>query len=284
MGLDIPGLAQCGVAVVRPRGVLNEATIGRLSLALRHVFAADPRLVIIDAGGLQGWNHAGQRRLAEIAAYLTTRGGQMVLSAAGAHLRRTEPDLAALKVFADVPAILAVDAVTSATRRPPRMRRRRPLVFRRAELVHHSQYTMASQMGQVAAARAWASTVLDSWEFAGQADQVMAGLSELAANAVTYGFAETVEVTVRLWRKADDTRWLTVAVHDGNPAPPVLRTPRPMMEGEQRGWGLLIMIAHANAHGWHPDAGTPGKTVWFAHRVPAHRPESHHHRAPPNYS
>jgi anti-anti-sigma regulatory factor len=88
VGLYIPGLARRGVAVLRLRGVLGEASACRLAASLRCAFAADPDLLITDVSGLRGWDDSGQRQLADVAAYLAARGGQMVLNVMGAHLRR----------------------------------------------------------------------------------------------------------------------------------------------------------------------------------------------------
>jgi anti-anti-sigma regulatory factor len=107
MGLHMPGLARRGVAVVRLRGVLTGVGTGRLTDLLRPVFACDPRLLVVDLGGLRGWNESGQRHLADIADYLTARNSQMVLTAAGAHLPCSELGVAALETFSDVPSALA---------------------------------------------------------------------------------------------------------------------------------------------------------------------------------
>jgi anti-anti-sigma regulatory factor/anti-sigma regulatory factor (Ser/Thr protein kinase) len=278
MGLHIPGLAHRGIAVVRLRGVLSEVSTGRLTAVLRRIFATDPRLVIIDLGGLRSWDDSGQAHLADIAAYLADRGGQMVLSGMGAHLRRTEPRVTALAMYADVPAALAGGKAIPG---PQRMRQCRPPAPDGAELLRHAYHPIPAQAKRIAAIGEWARTVLEGWQLPGDVDPVMTGLSELAANAVAYGLADTVEITMRLWRNPDDMRWLTMAVHDGNPAPPVWRTPT--ANGTQRGSGLLIMAAHAHSHGWCPDAtptDAPGKTVWFARRLRP-RPKRHRHRAPP---
>lgn len=279
MGLHIPRLASRGVAVVRLRGVLGEASTGRLSTVLRQVFTTDPQLVIIDLSGLRGWDENGQRQLAGIAAHLAARGGRMVLCGVGAHLRPAMPRLTAFEVYADVPAALI--ARTVPRHALARMRRRRPPAGRRAELLRHAYHPMPSQAAHIAAAGQWAKAILASWELPGDADPVIAGLSELTANAVAYGFAATVEITLRLWRNRDGVRCLTVAVHDGNPAPPVWRTPT--AQAARRGWGLMIMAAHAHSHGWCPDptsAAEPGKTVWFARRVHSPGPQQHHSFAP----
>jgi anti-anti-sigma factor len=273
MGLHIPHLAHHGVAVVRLRGVLDEAGAGRLTAELRQVFTTDPRLVIIDLGGLRGWDQSGQRHLAGIAAYLTARGGRMALCGVGGHLRCTESRLAALGAYADVPAALIARLMPRPA--PARMRRRRPPVPRRGELLRHTYHPMPAQAERIATAGEWATTILGAWELPGDADPVLAGLLELTANAVAYGFADTVEITLRLWRDPDGARWLSAAVHDGNPAPPVWRAPT-----AEAAWGLMIMATHAHAHGWCPDAaGAPGKTVWFTRRLPG--PNEHRHRAPP---
>ena len=60
MGLYLPGLARRGVAVLGLRGVLTEASAGRVTASLRRVFAADPDLLIVDLGGLRGWDDCGQ--------------------------------------------------------------------------------------------------------------------------------------------------------------------------------------------------------------------------------
>lgn len=285
MGLHIPGLAQRGIAVVRLRGVLSEAGADRLTAVLRRIFATDPELVIIDLGGLRSWTENGQAQLADIASYLAERGGQMVLTGAYAHLRRTEPRVIALAMYADVPAALAAGKAIPRRRRPPRMRQCRP-VPGGAELLRHAYHPVPAQAKQIAAIGEWARAVLEGWQVPGDVDPVMTGLSELAANAVAYGLADTVEITMRLWRNPEGMRWLLVAVHDGNPAPPVWRTPT--ANGIQRGSGLLIMAAQAHSHGWYPDAvptdarvGAPGKTVWFARHLRPRRPEEHRHRAPP---
>jgi len=282
VGLYLPGLARRGVAVLRLRGVLGEASACRLAASLRCAFAADPDLLITDVGGLRGWDDSGQRQLADVAAYLAARGGQMVLNAMGAHLRRTEPRLAALQVFADVPAALAAGNAAPWPGRLPRLRRGRPARPGRAELLRHACQRLPSRPGQLPAATQWAGAILGTWDLPGHAEAALAGLSELAANAAAYGFGGAAGITVRLWRNAGDTQWLTVAVHDGNPAPPVLRAPA--ADGQvPRGWGLLIMASCADAHGWYPDAGPgmPGKTVWFARRIPSPQLRQHYHRAPP---
>lgn len=212
--------------MVRLRGVLTEASACRLAASLRCAFAADPQLLITDLGGLRGWDDSGQRQLACAAEYLAARGGQMVLNAMGAHLRRTDPRLAALEVFADVPAILAAkDAAPCPGRQPG-----------------------------------------------------TAGLSELAANAASYGFADAAGITMRLWRTPEGAQWLTAAVHDSNPASPVLRAPAAYGQPPQ-GWGLIIVTSCADAHSWYPDTspGVPGETVWFARRLQPPR----QHSAPP---
>ena len=282
MGLYLPGLARRGVAVVGLRGVLTEASACRLTASLCRVFAADPDLLIVDLGGLRGWNDSGQRQLADVAAYLAARGGQMVLNAMGAHLRRTEPRLAALQAFADVPAILAAGNAAPWPGRLPRMRRGRPARPGRGELLRHAYQLMPPRAGQIAAARQWAGAVLSTWDLPGHADAAVTGLSELAANAAAHGFAGTVDITLRLWGTTDQAGWLTVAVHDGNPAPPVWRAPAPEAKAPG-GWGLLIMASCAHTHGWHPDAGsaTPGKTVWFARRIQPQRAEDRDYHAPP---
>jgi anti-anti-sigma regulatory factor len=200
MGLYIPGLARRGIAVVTLRGVLTEASAGWLTVSLRRAFAADPQLLIADLGGLRGWDDSGQRQLADVAEYLSARGGQMALNAMGAHLRRTEPRQAALKVFADVPAALAAGNTTPWPGRLPRMRRCRPFRPGRGELLRHARQRMPSRPGQITAARQWVSAVLGTWDLPGHADAALAGLSELAANAVAYGFAGAAGITVRLWR------------------------------------------------------------------------------------
>jgi anti-anti-sigma regulatory factor len=83
MGLDIPGLARRGIAIVPLRGVLGEASALLLTGRLCRVFAADPHLLIIDLAGLRGWDETGQHQLAGVSAYLAARGGRMVLSAGG---------------------------------------------------------------------------------------------------------------------------------------------------------------------------------------------------------
>lgn len=279
MGLHIPGLAHRGIAVVRLRGVLTQIDTGRLNALRRRILATDPQLVIIDLGGLRSWDESGQAHLADIAAYLTDRGGRMVLSGVGAHLRRTDPRMAALEAYADVPSALAAGKTMPRPRRAQRMRWRWPPISRRAELLRHAYHPMPSQAAQIAAAREWARAVLGRWEVSGDADPVTAGLSELAANAVAYGLTDTVEITLRLWRNPDDTLWLTTAIHDANSAPPLWRTPTAAVP--RRGWGLLIMAAHAHSHGWYPD-DVPGKTVWFARRFHPQASQGDQHRAPPD--
>jgi len=155
-----------------------------------------------------------------------------------------------------------------------------------AELLRHAYHPVPAQAKQITAIGEWARAVLDGWQLTGDADPVITGLSELTANAVAYGLADTVEITMQLRRTPGDLRWLTVAVHDGNPAPPVWRTPT--ANGTQRGSGLLIMTAHTDSHGWYPDstrtdadAEVPGKTVWFARQLRPRRPNEHRHRTPP---
>ena len=164
------------------------------------------------------------------------------------------------------------------------MRPRRVSLPSGSELLRHAYFPAPSQAGEVTAAGAWAGIVLGSWGVTVRAGPVVAALSELVANAVAYGFSGAVGITLRLWRGPGDSRWLTVAVHDGNPAPPVLRAPKAQAP-VQRGWGLLIVVVQADAHGWYPDAdaGVPGKTVWFARCIHPWRP-GHQHPVSPGCS
>src|SRR5207244_849809 len=126
---------------------------------------------------------------------------------------------------ADVPAVLAAGNGTTWPPRLPRMHRRGPFRPDRGELLRHACQLMPARPRQVSAARRWADAVLGSWDIPGHAGPAAAGLAELAANAVAFGFTATADITLRLWQAPDSTRWLTVAVHDSNPAPPVLRAP-----------------------------------------------------------
>jgi anti-anti-sigma regulatory factor len=283
MGLYLPGLARRGVAVLALRGVLTEAGAGRLTAPLRRVFAADPDLLIVDLGGLRGWDDCGQRLLADVAAYLAARGGQMVLSTMGAHLRRSEPRLAALQTFPDVPAILAAGNTAPPPGRRPRMRPGRPWWAGRGDLLHHAYHVIPSRAGQAAVATRWAGAVLTTWGVPGHADAAVAGLAELVANGVAHGFGATIDITVRLWAGAGQAGWLTVGVHDENPAPPVWRAPAAALAEPAGGWGLLIMASCAHAHGWYPDTGSaaPGKTVWFARHIQPPRAGERTYRSPP---
>src|SRR5487761_1033589 len=139
VGLYIPGLARRGVAVLRLRGVLREASACRLAASLRCAFAADPDLLITDVGGLRAWDDSGQRQLAAV----------------GGSLRRTDPGLAALEVFAAVPAALATRDATPRPGRLPRMRRRPPFGPGRAELMRHACRRLPSRPGQIPAATQW---------------------------------------------------------------------------------------------------------------------------------
>ena len=89
-------------------------------------------------------------------------------------------------------------------------------------------------------------------------DAVAVMVSELAANAVRHTgshFTVTIDRSDELIR---------VAVSDGGPGSPIVRTPEPI---EPSGRGLQIVKALAADWGVVPAANPPGKTVWFT--VPA---------------
>src|SRR5258708_2496172 len=83
VGLYLPGLARRGVAVLRLRGVLGEASACRLAAALRCAFAADPDLLITDVGRLRGmrgcrpYGPGGAELLRHACRRLPSRPGQI---------------------------------------------------------------------------------------------------------------------------------------------------------------------------------------------------------------
>src|SRR4051812_21455206 len=86
-----------------------------------------------------------------------------------------------------------------------------------------------------------------------EADAVLV-VSELAGNAIEYGLASVIRVTVRATSSE-----FRVEVHDDSPVGPVSGGPPPAEA--DRGRGLLIVEALSRRWGWAPDA-SGGKTIW----------------------
>lgn len=266
MGLHVPGSLYPGVAVVRLRGVLADSGITRLAeLLRRRVLAPDPYLLVVDVAELRGWDRCGQRKLGEVAGYLASRGGEMVFTCLGDHLVRTEPTLAGCDAYADLRAVLAAGRATPRPARYPRLRRGKLSGHDRGLLLRHACHRgRPTDPYQIAGARRWVPRVLGSWALDSDARPVGVLVAELAANALAYGFTDTIDVTLRLWQHRDGTRLLTGEVRDTNPAPPVLRAPKAHVLG---GWGLLVVATQSDLRGWYPDRDASGKTVWFARRL-----------------
>jgi anti-sigma regulatory factor (Ser/Thr protein kinase) len=102
-----------------------------------------------------------------------------------------------------------------------------------------------------------ARTAVEQWAHEAGAERLCDDLvlivSELVTNAVRYG-APPVRVEVQA-----DPSTVTIAVVDGDPAPPVRRD---APEDAESGRGMLLIELVAAEHGVRSDP--PGKAVWAA--------------------
>ncbi len=104
-------------------------------------------------------------------------------------------------------------------------------------------------------ARRWVDDVLESCDVSASVRRIaMLLTSEVLTNAVQHG-AAPVEAELEVGHRV-----LRVAVRDGSPALPRLRSPRPDETG-----GRGVQFLERCASRWGVDAvdGAPGKTVWF---------------------
>jgi len=113
-----------------------------------------------------------------------------------------------------------------------------------------------ARMSAVGAARHWAAG--EFLRCAGSPDDLAVLellVTETVSNAVRHGRGPlTLELT-----RDPDTGGLHVAVHDGEPRPPVLRVVGPHATG---GRGIALVDRLAEAWGTQLE-GAQGKTVWF---------------------
>jgi anti-sigma regulatory factor (Ser/Thr protein kinase) len=118
---------------------------------------------------------------------------------------------------------------------------------------------LAPQPSSAAVARRYVAATCELWRCEEIADNAVAIVSELAANAVLHARTDAV-LRLELRRQL-----LTVAVSDGDPTVPVLQ---PLSDALVSGRGLGIVKALSTAWGCHPTA-TGGKIVWATIRIQA---------------
>lgn len=113
---------------------------------------------------------------------------------------------------------------------------------------------IAPNVQEVGRIRRVMADVLDSWEVADEADDVLMVVSELVTNAVRHAPCPEIGFTAT---RGD--RVLLIEVEDGSALPPVLHRHRGIYAESGRGLALVDMLA--SAWGWIPhEDGT--KSTW----------------------
>lgn len=107
-------------------------------------------------------------------------------------------------------------------------------------------------------ARAWTCEVLGEWQLADLADDAVAVVAELVANAAVHASVGPGLAVIGLELAFGDGE-LAILVSDGNPGLPRARRPAADVVS---GRGLLMVEALSDRHGWHPLGGGVGKVVW----------------------
>ena len=104
-----------------------------------------------------------------------------------------------------------------------------------------------------AEARRAARSALTEWDLSALYDTVSLLVTELVSNGVRHAQTQ-LELVLTL-----DGSCLRIAVHDGDPRPPVARQRQELTVG---GWGLALIDSLATEWGTNIDDGF-GKTVWL---------------------
>lgn len=102
-------------------------------------------------------------------------------------------------------------------------------------------------------ARRFAGSALTEWGLATFKDTVILLVTELVSNGVRHA-QTTLELIMSF-----DGGCLRIAVADGDPRPPIMRSRQELTAG---GWGLALIDSLATAWGADTDDAR-GKTVWF---------------------
>jgi anti-sigma regulatory factor (Ser/Thr protein kinase) len=100
-------------------------------------------------------------------------------------------------------------------------------------------------------ARGFVRSALDAWGV--ECDGVVLMADELVTNAIRHARSDVTLVMLRQGRR------VRVEVHDGNPQPPVVRSPSP---DDTNGRGMILVDEEAEAWGVD-DHSQDGKAVWF---------------------
>lgn len=245
-------------------GTLDGA--GLLEEAVGGLLRRSHRPLVIDLGGLWGWTDAGQRALAT-AAGRPASSGDVVLCAVPGHLRITDRQLSGLpRHHTLASALSALRGRARHTTQPAQepaevLRSGTPLEPGTTPLCH-AACTLAAESRSVGRARHWAQHTLTEWGLPAAASRAALPLSEVVTNALLYGRAAHLQVSIDLWQSGDGRRLVVVGVQDHSPHPPMMSGLRPD-DARPGGWGLHLLSAVSDTCGWYPRTDGPGKTVWF---------------------
>ena len=137
-----------------------------------------------------------------------------------------------------VPTFPSLDEALAAVDEPPRRRRRTT--------------ELPPMAGSSHAARLFVQETCREWNIRHRLEDALGVATELVENAISHA-GTPLELRLEL-----RSGYLTVALHDGNPRPAVLRQ---RAGGRLRGYGLQVVAALTRAWGCSP-APDGGKVVW----------------------
>jgi anti-anti-sigma factor len=251
--LDIRVSAQEGVAVVRPRGILDIATAPQLRDVLLKAIADQPVAVVAVLDALDLPMPAALSVFTAVARRTAEWSGVPLILVSGRTggtplAKHTQAIARFLPVYDDLAGALG------AARQPPPRR----VTRLRLPPLPHSAST----------ARRLAVATCEFWDCTDLGEDAAAVASELVANAITHARTDA-ELRLELRRGL-----LTVAVTDGSPERP-MPTKHSHADGPPRGgFGLTIVDSLAKTWGFVPTSGG-GKVVWAVLQQQLRGPRRH---------
>ncbi|MFI5914372.1 STAS domain-containing protein [Dactylosporangium sp. NPDC051541] len=238
-GFRCPVTEDYPIVVVSPRGVLDAAGAATLRQAVAKALTARPDLVLLDVARLRP-------------------GPDLALSVLPMLARRASSAGAAFVLCGPSPALAAaLQRVIVCRRLPVCASLQDALAERAAHPVPTRRHAFLPPLRSSAeAARAIVTEACAAWDVTVLSTAAEAVTGELVANAVLHAGTE-IGFSVELGRY-----YLVVAVRDGSPVLPRLRTP----DDDGPGYGLLLVDGLASA--WRCAPTATGKIVWASLRRP----------------
>ncbi|WP_426502110.1 STAS domain-containing protein [Dactylosporangium sp. McL0621] len=238
-GLRCPVVEDFPLAVLEPAGVLGRATAPVLRQALAKVLTARPDVVLLDVPRLRVEDDLVLTVFAALKRRCEAEGAMLVVCGPPPALAAALSRVAVCRLVATSPSVGA--ALADVARHPVPRRR------------HAFLLPLTSSVPR---ARAVVEEACLAWGIDELVGPVLMVTGELVTNAVRHAGTE-IGLSVELGRY-----YVIVAVRDGRPTLPRLRTPDP----ETGGRGLLIVEGLCASWGSAPTV--TGKIVWGTLRRP----------------